>query len=210
VHDTAPQISGLLAVALYDARHIIGSMLPHISVGALLRSVRRVLITVLLACAMLAGIGGAVVAQAGRDEAAQAEIAVLMLDGREDSQAARLDRTVRMYLDGQISRIIVAGGEPAPAQAALVVRGVLQDKIVAVADVTQIGQIQAISRVLQEQRAVDALLINEPIESLRLLKIARDQGVMLHPVPVGVDNIITVRDIADEVGRYLIYCFVGR
>ena len=165
---------------------------------------------VLLILTVLAGIGGAVVAQAGREEAIRADTAVLMLDGAEDSQAARLDRTVRLYLGGQISRIVVAGSEPAPARDALVARGVLQDKLIEVREPTQIGQLREIRRLLQEARVVDVMLIGEPIESLRLLKIARDQGLVLHSAPAGAESAISLRDVVDEVGRYLAYCFVGR
>lgn len=185
-------------------------MAPHISISALLRSVRRLLATVLLGVVVVAGIGAAVVAQAGREEATRADTAILMLDGAEDGLAARLDWAVRLYLDGQISRIVLVGSEPAPAYDALIARGVLQDKLAQIRETTQISQLAAARRMLMEARVLDAMLICEPIESLRLLKIARDQQLELHSAPVGADNDISLRDMVDEIGRYLIYCFVGR
>lgn len=185
-------------------------MVPHISISALLRSVRRLLATVLLGVVVVAGIGAAIVAQAGREEATRADTAILMLDGAEDGLATRLDWVVRLYLDGRISRIILAGSEPAPAHEALLARGVLQDKLVQIREASQIGQLSAARQTLMEARIIDAMLICEPIEALRLLKIARDQQLELHSAPVGADNNISLRDMVDEVGRYLIYCFVGR
>ena len=185
-------------------------MVPHITVSALLRSVRRIAGAILLGLAVLAGMGGAVVAQAGREEIARADTAVLMLDGNADSQAARVDRTVRLYLDGRISRIVLAGRETLPAHDTLIARGVLADKLIEVREANQINQLASVQRVVQETRATDVMLIAEPIETLRLLKIARDRDLVLQSAPVGADTAINVRDIVDEVGRYLAYCFVGR
>jgi hypothetical protein len=154
--------------------------------------------------------GGAVVAQAGRDETNRADTVILMLDGRADDQAARIDRTVRLYLDSRISRIVLAGSDTLPAHDALIARGVLQDKLVEVREPSQIQQLAAARRVIQESRATDVMLIAEPIETLRLLKIARDHELELRSAPVGADSAISLRDIVDEVGRYLAYCFVGR
>ena len=185
-------------------------MVPHITVSVLLRSARRVAGAILLGLLVLAGMGAAVVAQAGREETTRAETVVLMLDGPEDDQAARVDWTVRLYLDGRISRVVLAGSETLPAHDVLVARGVLQDKLAEVRMPTQIDQISAIGRVLQESRMTDVMLIAEAVETLRLLKIARDQGLDLHSAPVGADSAISLRDVVDEVGRYLAYCFVGR
>jgi hypothetical protein len=185
-------------------------MVPHITFSVLLRSVRRVAAAILLGLAVLAGMGGAVVAQAGREETTRADTAIVMLDGREDGQAARIDRTVRLYLDGRISRIVLAGRETTMAHDSLLARGVLPDKLADVRQPNQIAQISAVRQVVQESRATDVMLIAEPIETLRLLKIARDQDLEFHSAPVGANTAINPRDIVDEVGRYLAYCFVGR
>jgi len=185
-------------------------MVPHITVSVLLRSARRVAGAILLGALALAGMGAAVVAQAGREETTRAETVVLMLDGAEDGQAARVDRTVRLYLDGRISRIVLAGSETLPAHETLVARGVLQDKLAEVQVPTQIDQLTAVRQVVQESRMTDLMLIAEPVETLRLLKIARDQGLNFQSAPVGADSAISLRDVVDEVGRYLTYCFVGR
>ena len=100
-------------------------MAPHISISVLLRSVRRLLATVLLGIAVVVGIGAAIVAQAGREEATRADTALLMLDGAEDGLAARLDWVVRLYLDGRISRIVLVGSEPGSAHEALLARCLL-------------------------------------------------------------------------------------
>ncbi len=185
-------------------------MLPHVAVGALFQFVRRILASILLAILVLVGIGGIVVVQAGRDEAAGADTAILMLDGTEGGQAARVNRAVRLYLDGRISRIVLAGSDPTGARETLVARGVVQDKIAEVREPTEIEQLKGVQRLLQETRVTDAMLIGEPVEALRLLKIARDYGLMLRSAPVGADSAINLTDVVDEVGRYVIYCFVGR
>jgi len=199
-----------MGLAVSTRHHIIAGMVPHITVSVLLRSARRVAGAILLGILVLAGMGAAVVAQAGREETTRAETVVLMLDGAEDGQAARVDRTVRLYLDGRISRIVLAGSETLPAHETLVARGVLQDKLAEVQVPTQIDQFTAVRQVVQESRMTDLMLIAEPVETLRLLKIARDQGLNFQSAPVGADSAISLRDVVDEVGRYLAYCFVGR
>jgi hypothetical protein len=56
----------------------------------------------------------------------------------------------------------------------------------------------------------DVILLEEPVEALRLLKISRDHGLVLHSVPTGEDTGIDLGDVVDEVGRYVAYCFLGR
>ncbi len=185
-------------------------MVPHVAVSALLRSIQRVFTGALLVGLVLASIGGLVVVQAGRDEVTRADTAVLMLDGTEGGQAIRLDRAVRLYLGGQISRLVLAGSDPGAAHALLVERGILQDKIADVREPTQLKQLQQTQRLLQEARVTDAMLIGEPVESLRLLKIARDHGLELRSAPAGEDTAISLNAVVDEVGRYLVYCFAGR
>ena len=185
-------------------------MVPHIAWSALLRSFRRIIASIALGLAVLMGIGGAVVVQAGRDEATSADTAVLMLGGSEGGEATRLDRVVRLYLSGQISRVVLAGADTIPARDALVARGIVEDKIAEVRDATHLGQIRATQRLLQETRVTDAMLIGEPVEALRLLKIARDHGVPLRNAPTGADSNIDIARVAHEVGRYLVYCFGGR
>jgi hypothetical protein len=185
-------------------------MVPHVTVWALLRSLRPILATVVVAFAVLVAIGGLVVLQAGRDETARADTAVLMVDGYDGAAAARLDRVVRLYLAGQVSRVVLAGNDPTAARDALVTKGIVRDKIAEVRGPSAIDQLQATQKLLQEARVTDAMLIAEPVEALRLLKIARDQGLSLRSAPTGADNTINLRGVAEEVARYLVYCFAGR
>jgi hypothetical protein len=185
-------------------------MVPHIAVGALLRTVRRVLAVALFAVAVVIAIGGAVIAQAGRDEASAADAAVLMLEGTEAGKAARLDRAVRLYLAGQISRIVLVGRETTAGRDALVERGVVPDKILETHGATALEQIRAVRTLLHDMEVRDAMLLGEPVEALRLLKIARDHHLLLHSAPTGAESTISVNSVANEVGRYLVYCFAGR
>ncbi len=185
-------------------------MVPHVSLSALFRSVLRILGGVVLVLAVLGGMGAAVLAQAGREEATRADAALLLVDGSTDAQAARLDRAARLYLGGQVSRVILAGRDPTLARDTLIARGVLQDKIAEARDATQIGQIEAAKELLKESRVTDVMLIGEPVEALRLLKIARDRGLALQSAPASAGSAISLREVVEEVGRYLVYCFVGR
>ncbi len=185
-------------------------VVPHVTIGVLLRSVRRILGSIVLGVLVLVSIGGAVVAQAGRDEAIGADTAILMLDGTGAARAARLDHAVRLYLGGQISRIVLVGSDTTGALDALVARGVVQDKITEVREATQIDQLLRTREVLNKARITDAMLVGEPVEALRLLKIARDHGLALRSAPKGADTGLSLDAVVDEVGRYLAYCFVGR
>ena len=184
-------------------------MVPHFTFKVLLRSIRRLFAVTLLALVMLAAIGTIVILQASRDETTHTNAAILMLDGPGGGQTARLDRAVRMFLAGEISRIILAGSDTAQARTTLVTRGVVQDKIAEVREPTEQEQLQAAQKLLQATHENDALLMGEPVEALRLLKMARDMGLALHSAPTGADNTIDLRSVADEVGRYLVYCFAG-
>lgn len=186
------------------------AMVPHVNVGALFLSIRRLFIGLLLVGGVLVAIGGVIVAQAGRDEATSADTAILILDGTAGAQVARVDRAIRLYLGGQISRIVLAGPDTAPARDTLIARGVVKDKIAEATTPHQIEQIEQVQHILEQSRTTDAMLIAEPIESLRLLKIARDRGLMLHSAPAASDSSIDFGDLVEEVGRYLIYCFEGR
>ena len=185
-------------------------MLPHVAVSALLRSIRRIVASMLLALLVLAGIGGLVVVQAGRDEATSADTALVMLVGEESGQAARINRAVRLYLGGQVSHLVLAGSDPTGVRETLVARGVVQDKITEIRQPTQIEQIRATEELFQKVGIADAMLVGEPVEALRLLKIARDHGLVFRSAPTGADTTIDLGNVIDEVGRYMSYCFLGR
>ena len=185
-------------------------MVPHVDVGALFLSIRRLFVGLLLVGCVLVAIGGVIVAQAGRDEATGSDTAILMLDGTPSAQAARTDRVVRLFLGSQISRVILTGAVTAPTRDILIARGVLKDKIAEANAPQQIAQIEQVQHILDQSRTPDAMLIAEPIESLRLLKIARDRGLVLHSSPATSDTSIDFGDLVEEVGRYLVYCFEGR
>jgi hypothetical protein len=185
-------------------------MTPHVAVSVLLRSFSRILAGVLLALVVLVAIGAIVVAQASRDEAVTNDTAVLMVDGTPTGRDARVDRAVRLWLAGDIVRMVLAGAQTAEARDALLARGIVADRITEVNEETQIAQLVRVQQVLEEMRITDAMLVGEPVEALRLLKIARDHGLELHSVPAGADTAISLDAVVDEVGRYLAYCFVGR
>jgi hypothetical protein len=133
-----------------------------------------------------------------------------MIDGTPIGRDARVDRAVRLYLAGSVSRLVLAGTQTVEARDALLARGIMPDKITEINEPTQIEQLARVHTMLQEMQITDAMLVGEPVESLRLLKIARDHGLQVYSVPAGADTAISLDAVADEVGRYLSYCFLGR
>ena len=185
-------------------------MTPHVAVSVLLRSFSRILAGLALALVVLVGIGAIVVAQAGREEALTADTAVLMVDGTPTGRNARVDRAARLNIAGSVVRVVLTGRDTVEARDALIARGVMPDKITEVNEGTEIAQLAKVHDVLEDLRITDAMLIAEPVESLRLLKIARDNGLELYSVPAGGDSAISLDAVVNEVGRYLTYVFVGR
>ncbi len=169
------------------------------------RAVRRVLGLLFLVALVLIGTGAAIVVQGSRDEADQADTAVLMSDGDALSRAARVERATSLYLNSHISRIIVVGQNPAPAQTVLLNRGVQADKLQIIRAPSQQLQLDRLHAMFTTARPIDALLIAEPVEILRLLKMAHDRGLPLHGAPTSRSSAIDLGTVVDEVGRYFAY-----
>ncbi|MBA3943710.1 MAG: hypothetical protein H0X37_04015 [Herpetosiphonaceae bacterium] len=169
------------------------------------RAVRRVLGLLFLIALVLTGTGGAIVVQGSRDEADRADTAVLMSDGDALSRAARVERATSLYLNSHISRIIVVGQAPAQAQAILLNRGVQADKLQMIRAPSQQAQLDQLHSAFATGRPIDALLIAEPVEILRLLKMAHDRGLPLRGAPTSRTSAIDLGAVVDEVGRYFTY-----
>jgi hypothetical protein len=178
------------------------------------RAVRRVLVLVGLILLLLFGTGVAVVVQGGRDDTQRADTAILMADGTALSVTARTDRVIELYLKGAVSHIVVVGRDPGLTEAVLLSRGVQQVKLQTAQAPSQVEQM-AVLRTMLRQRptelaGLDAVLIAEPVEVLRLLKIAHDHDLPLRGAPTSSTSMIDLGAVLDEVGRYFAYVVRGR
>lgn len=184
-------------------------MTPHISISALWRSLRRLLSVLILFALVGLGTAVAVVVQAGRTDSPPADAAIVMLTA-DRGAGARLDRARQLYLEGKISRILLAGNDLEANRTALQQRGVKDEAIMLLTEPDQIGQLGAAKLMLDQAGLSRALLIAEPVETLRLLKIARDTDVRLLTLPTGVDDDLSIDGVLRETGRYFSYVLLNR
>jgi hypothetical protein len=167
-------------------------MKPRISTIALWRSLRRMLSLLVLLALIAFGTGAAIVVQAGRND-------------DQAGSAMRLDTARRLYIEGKISRILLAGPEANASRSTLQSRGVKEDAVIELAGERQSEQLAAARQALEGERLTRALLIAEPVEMLRLLKIAHDQQLRPLSTPVGSGGEISISGASREIGRYFRY-----
>lgn len=179
-------------------------MKPRISTIALWRSLRRMLSLLVLLALIAFGTGAAIVVEAGRSDDQAADAAIVMLS-QEAGSAMRLDTARRLYIEGKISRILLAGPEASTSRSTLQSRGVKEDAVIELAGERQIDQLAAARQALEGERLTRALLIAEPVEMLRLLKIAHDQQLRPLSTPVGSGGEISISGAWREIGRYFRY-----
>lgn len=183
-------------------------MTPHVSARALWRSFRRIGSTLLLLLLIAIGTGAAIVVQSGRSAGPPADAAIVMLD--EGGASTRLDRARLLYTDGKIGRLLLAGRDPEPARTALLQRGIREEAVVTIRQPSQAAQLTMAGQVLSQEQLGSALLIAEPVETLRLLKIASDHRITVRSLPLGDGNNIDVGAVVREIGRYYRYVLLNR
>ncbi|HEX6290426.1 MAG TPA: ElyC/SanA/YdcF family protein [Herpetosiphonaceae bacterium] len=179
-------------------------MTPRISTVALWRSFRRILSLLLLIVLIAFGTGAAIMLQAGRSDNQPADAAIVMLTDGAGS-TTRLEHARRLYIEGKVSRILLAGADVAESRATLQSRGVKDEAVIELQAAQQRAQLAAARQALERDHLTSALLIAEPVEMLRLLKIAHDQRLRLMSAPVGADSDINIGGVAQEIGRYFRY-----
>jgi hypothetical protein len=184
------------------------AMTPRISRLALWRSFRRVLGFGTLVALIWLGTGSAVVVQAGRSDQSTADAAIVMLD--DDGAPTRIDYVRQLYSEGNVSRILLAGTEIGTTRETLQKRGIKEDAIIELRADDQLGQLTAAKATLQQEHLRSAVLIAEPVETLRLLKIAHDADLRLLSTPVGARSDISISGIIREVGRYFRYVLLNQ
>ncbi len=145
-------------------------------------------------------------------------------DGRPSPVfAARLDHAVAEFLTGDYRYLVVTGGkaegdrttEAAVARAYAVERGVPSDRIL-VEDQgrTTLGSMEAVARILRDQRIGDAVFVSDPTHMLRVLRMADDLGLEAwgsptSTSPVAADPSRLAAAYVHELGALALYLTVG-
>lgn len=184
-------------------------MTPPISIFTLWRSFRRLFSVLLLLVLIALGTGAAIMVQAGRSDLQPADAAIVMLDDQRGT-TARLDRVRQLYTDGRISRILLAGAGSGASRAWLQGRGVKEEALIELDGAGQVAQLAAAKAALDQERLRSTLLIAEPVETLRLLKIAHDDNLRPLSAPIGEPGGLNMGDVAREIGRYFRYVMLNR
>lgn len=183
------------------------------AVRALAQSTAFLLALLLFVCAM-------VVVQSQRDELRPADLAVVINAGRgpeESRTQAALDRAILMQRRGLVRQILLTGeGDMAAAQRYMVGRGAPADLIlVAPPAATLPAQLAEAAISARGLGAAQVIVIAQPAETLRALKIARDLDIDAYGSPArpslrGQTYLDLVRDTLREAWAYLGYLLIGR
>lgn len=184
------------------------AMTPRISRLALWRSVRRILGLGALVMIIWIVTGSVVVVQAGRSDESSADAAIVMLD--DEGAPTRIDYARQLYSGGKVSRILLAGSEIGTSRETLQKRGIKEDAIIELRADDQLEQLNAARAMLEQEHLRSAVLIAEPVETLRLLKIAHDADLRLLSTPIGARSDISISGIIGEVGRYFRYVLLNQ
>jgi uncharacterized SAM-binding protein YcdF (DUF218 family) len=180
---------------------------------ALAQSVAVLLALLLFVCAM-------VVVQAQRDELRPADLAIVVDAGRgpeESATQAALDRALLMQRRGYVRQILLAGeGDMAAAQRYMVGRGAPAELILVARPAASLpDQLAEAAARAREAAASQVIVIAQPSETLRALKIARDLDMDAYGSPArpslrGQTYLDLTRDTLREAWAYLGYLLIGR
>ncbi len=173
------------------------------------RAVLRVLWLFVLVELIGVATGLAIAVQAGRSDASPADAALVLLQGN-DGDPLRLNQAQELWGNGDVGRVVVGGRDVDAASEYLAQRGVQPGALVTLQGSSDVVLLADTYRVLQESQQGSVLLIAEPSQTLRVLKIARDVGLQPHGLPTGTSARIPIKELAFEVGRYFRYVFVGQ
>ena len=158
----------------------------------------------------LALIAVLVVVQGQREETRQAG-AALVLDG-SNRASDQLDRALSLHRRGIIRRIYLLGpNDTSTGQSYLLDRGVPAETIVAFeANPERSEQLRAASSSAYADGTASFLLVGEPWEMLRGLKMAQDLDMQIYPTPTS--RVMSGNDfmaILSETSAYFRYIFFG-
>ena len=195
--------------------------------------IRDLVVVALVAAACTAAIVGyaayRIDQQGRRDDQRQAGAIVVLgaaqYDGRPSGVfAARLDHAVNLYLAGAAPWLVVTGGklpgdrttEAAAARAYALERGVPPDRILMEdAGRSTLESLRSVGVILRERGIHDAVFVSDRTHMLRVLRIARDQGITAYgsPTPTSPTDADPQRRFTatiHELGALGVYFLVGQ
>jgi uncharacterized SAM-binding protein YcdF (DUF218 family) len=166
--------------------------------------------------------------EGGRDDRRPADAIVVLgaaqYDGRPSPVfEARLDHAVSLYLAGYAPALIMTGGkqegdrttEAATGRAFAIAHGVPPDAIL---DEDQsrstLESLHGVALLMREHRLETAVFVSDPTHMLRVLRIARDQGIRgwgspTPSSPIETDGRRRLQATAHELGALGIYFLTG-
>lgn len=208
------------------------------AVGAPLTPRPRHVLRDLLTIGMVAAAGAAAVVgyavfrinqQGQRDEQRPAGAIVVLgaaqYDGRPSGVfSARLDHAVRLYLEGIAPYLVVTGGklpgdrttEAAVARAYALERGVPADNILMEEQGrSTLESLRSVGTILREKGIHDAVFVSDRTHMLRVLRMARDQGIIAYGSPTTTSPSDASADgrlaaTIHELGALGLYFIAGR
>jgi len=163
------------------------------------------------------------------DQARPADAIVVMgaaqYDGRPSPVfAARLDHAIELYKAGLAPYLVVTGGrqegdrttEAASARAYAVARGVPDSAILAEdTGRTTLQSLENVAAILRDRDLETALFVSDRMHMLRVLRVARDQGIAGYSSPTATspsDATVgrTLNALRHEIGALVYYAFTGQ
>lgn len=167
--------------------------------------------------------------EGARDEQRPAGAIVVLgaaqYDGRPSPVfAARLDHAVELYLAGLADHLVVTGGkqpadrttEAAVARAYAIERGVPADAILSEdRGRSTLESLTSVAAILRSRGITDAIFVSDRTHMLRVLRIARDQGIVAYGSPTRTspsdrDPNRRLRATIHELGALGAYFLTGR
>jgi len=166
--------------------------------------------------------------QGGRDEQRPAGAIVVLgaaqYDGRPSGVfSARLDHAVSLYLSGLAPYLVVTGGklpgdrttEAAVARAFALERGVPADHILMEDQGrSTLESLRSVAAILRDRGIRDAVFVSDRTHMLRVLRMARDQGIVSFGSPTATSPSDATPDgrfaaTVHELGAFALYFLSG-
>jgi hypothetical protein len=143
--------------------------------------------------------------QAGRDEARSADLALVVAPAVPPASLA--DQVFELYRRGYVPRVVMVGEGQAGLVAQLVERGVPESSLEVAPEAGGAAfELRQEARAAYASGAASALVVAPPVETLRALKVVRDQGLRAYgaPPPDGVGDPLSLAAASAGYWRYVL------
>lgn len=157
-----------------------------------------------------------IIVQAQRDETRPADIAFVLNNTAGQSVQPQLDTALILHRRGIVSRILLAGSESAAAGRYLAQQGTPAAAVLISSEPggTLPQQMASAAQIARTAGATSVVIVADRWELLRVLKIARDDGLIAYGTPAQGANRRSILNtgtlIVRESWAYLSYLFVGK